>query len=470
MPKHPMPDVIVLLPGIMGSVLQKDGKPAWGFDAGGIARALFTRGDSIAEGLRLGGDDPARETLDDGVTATALLPDLHLLPGFWKIDGYGHVADVIRTVFDVKEGENFFRFPYDWRRDNRASARKLQRASRDWLAAYRRTSPQAKLILVAHSMGGLVSRYFLEVLEGWKDTKALITFGTPYRGSLNALDTLSNGMRKGPLKLDALSTVTRSFTSTYQLLPTYKAYDAGDGTLVRVGESVGIPNVDPLRAKAALAFHREIIAAVDAHLLEPAYMRNRYRIFPIVGTTQSTLQSGRLAGGTVVLEQAHDGQDMSGDGTVPRVSAVPHEDGPADSAMYAAMKHGSLQNTDAVLQHLEGAITSLYIDLGKFLAPDRRAQLALSLEDVYFDDEPVLIGVDAGSDRLQLVATAVDATTGATVATQPMHDNRDGTYAAQCGPLPEGSYRIHVRSDEAANRDDVIPIADAFGVSPRVSG
>ena len=67
------------------------------------------------------------------------------------------------------------------------------------------------------------------------------------------------------------------------------------------------------------------------------------------------------------------------------------------------------------------------------------------------------------------MATAVDATTGATVATQPMRDGRDGTYSAQCGPLPEGSYRIHVRGDEAANRDDVIPIADAFGVSPRVS-
>ena len=42
------------------------------------------------------------------------------------------------------------------------------------------------------SMGGLVSRYFLEVLEGWRDARALLTFGTPYRGSLNALDALAS--------------------------------------------------------------------------------------------------------------------------------------------------------------------------------------------------------------------------------------------------------------------------------------
>ena len=30
-------------------------------------------------------------------------------------------------------GENFFEFPYDWRRDNRVAARRLQRESREWL-------------------------------------------------------------------------------------------------------------------------------------------------------------------------------------------------------------------------------------------------------------------------------------------------------------------------------------------------
>jgi triacylglycerol esterase/lipase EstA (alpha/beta hydrolase family) len=63
-------------------------------------------------------------------------------------------------------------------------------------------------------MGGLVARYYLEVLEGWRDCRALITFGTPYRGSANALNYLANGYKK--LFLD-LTEVMRSFSSIYQL-------------------------------------------------------------------------------------------------------------------------------------------------------------------------------------------------------------------------------------------------------------
>jgi hypothetical protein len=33
-------------------------------------------------------------------------------------------------------------------------------------------------------MGGLVARHYLEVFDGWRDTRMLVTFGTPYRGSV----------------------------------------------------------------------------------------------------------------------------------------------------------------------------------------------------------------------------------------------------------------------------------------------
>src|SRR5262249_38925046 len=159
------------------------------------------------------------------------------------------------------------------------------------------------------------------------------------------------------------------------------------------------------RAKAALAMHHEIIDAVNANLKDATYMQDRYRVFPIAGITQDTLQSARLVGGKVELTPTYEGKDMSGDGTVPRVSAIPHEYSDASNGSFVAMKHGSLQNTESVLQHLEGVITSLDLDLGKFLAPDRRSQLSLSLEDAYFDDEPMLIEVNAGDeDRLELSA------------------------------------------------------------------
>ena len=71
-------------------------------------------------------------------------------------------------------------------------------------------------------MGGLVSRYYLEVLEGWRDAKALFTFGTPYRGSPMALNFLANGYKNQFLDL---TEVLRSLPSADQLLPIYEMLD-----------------------------------------------------------------------------------------------------------------------------------------------------------------------------------------------------------------------------------------------------
>jgi hypothetical protein len=120
--------------------------------------------------------------------------------------------------------------------------------------------------------GGLIARYFLEPLDGWRSTRILVTFGTPYRGSLNALDFIANGIRKklGPVTLIELTGLLRSFDSVYQLLPVYPCLDPGDGSLRRITEETGIPGLDRGRAAAALGFHQEIAEAVHAHEREQA--------------------------------------------------------------------------------------------------------------------------------------------------------------------------------------------------------
>ena len=224
-------DVIVLLPGISGSALAKDGREIWGTSSSALLSAVTSGGDTIRE-LALGDDDPETDDLHDGISATRLIPDLHMIPGLWKIDGYSATAASLTQRFNLRPGENYFDFPYDWRRDNRVSARRLARATQRWLQAWRSSSGKdnAKLVLIDHSMGGIVARYFLEVLGGWRDTRTLITFGTPYKGSLNAVGYLANGYAKGigPLKVDFSETI-RTFTALYQLLPTYACLDKGDG-------------------------------------------------------------------------------------------------------------------------------------------------------------------------------------------------------------------------------------------------
>ncbi len=47
-------------------------------------------------------------------------------------------------------------------------------------------------MFVCHSKGGLVARWFLEMLGGHDFTRTSITIGTPYRGSINTLNAIVN--------------------------------------------------------------------------------------------------------------------------------------------------------------------------------------------------------------------------------------------------------------------------------------
>jgi pimeloyl-ACP methyl ester carboxylesterase len=446
-----MSDVVVLLPGITGSVLQKNGRMVWGWSGRSALRGLLDGGRSMTRSLLLPGDPMDLDDLGDDVEATSLISDLHLIPGLWKIDGYSRIATTIRAGFEVEEGRNFFEFPYDWRRDNRVAARRLARMTHDWLTGWRQSSgnADAKLILVAHSMGGLVSRYFLEVMEGWKKTRALITFGTPYRGSLNALNSLANGEKKGPGGRIDVSELLRSFTSVYQLLPIYECYDSGDGSgLQRVGEAVGIPNVDAQRAAEALAFHREIEHAVESNTRNERYRKDRYAIFPIVGTHQPTFQAARRAGAGVEMLYSLADRDLKGDGTVPRVSATPIELSRERREMFASTSHGSLQNADAVLTHLAGVISGLAFDLGGFRDTRPRpplfaAHLGMRVEDLYDASEPIGLTLEVHGDPGPLTATVTELESGVEMARAEIAGAGSKRHL-ELAPLPAGAYRIRV--------------------------
>jgi hypothetical protein len=458
----PIPDIVVLIPGILGSVLQRNGKDVWAISGSGIGKALASGWGSI-QSLALKNDSDA-DDLGDQVTAPRMIDDVHLIPWLWKIDGYTRIRRALTTSFqDIKAGKNFFEFPYDWRRDNRVAARRLAKESKQWLEERRKTTgnANAKLILICHSMGGLVARYFLEVLGGWRDTLALITFGTPFRGSLNALDFTANGMRKriGPIPIIDLSDLLRSFTSVYQLLPIYPCHDEGNG-LVRVTEAKKIPNLVLARAEAALAFHDEIRTAVTANLKNEAYLQNRYYIHPIVGTRQPTLQSSRWKDRFEMFYE-YQNSDMDGDGTVPRVSATPIEIEKERRETFIAEKHGSLQNASEVWSHLQSVLRNSRLDLSIFKAAgDLRAnniQVGLSIDDLYEKGEPIRLRAHP-EEAVGLTAELADVD-GLNLWVQDMKPTPDGWYETEFPPKSEGVYRIKVYGKEG-----VCPVQDVFAV------
>jgi len=460
MAKIPMRDVVVMLPGIIGSVLQKNGKDVWAVSGGAGLKALLSLGGSIKD-LRLGDDPQDVDDLGDGVTAPRILPDLSLIPGFWKIDRYGRVTKTIKGSFDVTPGLNYFEFPYDWRRDNRVAARKLADSTHTWLSAWREHSgnDDAKLILIAHSMGGLISRYFLEVLEGWKDTRLLLTFGTPYRGSLNAMSFLAKGMRKklGPITLIDLSDLLGSFTSVYQLLPIYPCVDTGAAELGRVSEVSNIPGIDQQRASAALGFHRSISEAVEHHLEDAAYVERGYKIQPLAGIFQPTLQSARLRQGEVSFLRSYQGDDHGGDGTVPRVSATPLEFSNQDREIYIKERHSSLQNTAHALAQLTGVLSSQVIDQSIFFAPT--TGLSLEIDDAYLEGEHLPVRALPEVEWAELTVSIEDTDTGASVARADLQAQQDGWHEAVLDPVAAGTYRLTVTGN-----GDIQPVTDLIAV------
>lgn len=392
------------------------------------------------------------------------MPDLHLIPKFWKIDGYNEIKNRLCTSFSLMEDRSYFEFPYDWRRDNRVHARQLARAVEGWLTSWRRwtNAPDAKIIFIAHSMGGLIARYYLEVLGGWRTgmTRALITVATPHRGSLNALETLANGISAGPLTLPGITDICRSCTSTYQLLPIFPCYDDGDGRLVRVSEAAGIPHVDVQRACAGLAFHHEIRDAVASNRRDPMWEKCGYKVYPIVGRSQPTNYVGRLEGAGLTMSEQYKGETPGGDGTVPRVSAIPLEFDEARQRgdMYATPKHGSLQNSPAVLDHLIGRINDFHTDFGGFrgvsLAED---EIGIKTPDLAITGMPVTIRISPRSPRpveLSIYASRNDAPIR--VVSLPAQD--EPWMTCHLEPLPEGVYRA------VATAKASLPTEEAFAV------
>src|SRR5215203_428471 len=436
MPKQPLGDVVVLLPGILGSVLQRDGKDVWAPTPGAVARGLWTLGRSV-KSLELTSDPWEVDDLGDGVTAPRLMSSVHLVPGLWSIDVYAGISAMITETFAVVPGETYIEFPYDWRRDNRVAARRLRALVDEKLHAQRRRNPDAKLVLIGHSMGGLVARYFLECLDGRADTRMLITFGTPHRGSLNAADFLVNGFVKklGPLRLADLSKLLRSLTSVYQLLPIYPCVDVGNGN-ERVAE-VDLPHVDRDRAATALhEFHRAIERAASTHAV------GDYAIHSVVGITQGTKQSGRLDGDRLVLLERYGDEDMGGDGTVPRVASTPIETDdlqPAYQPMYSSEQHGSLQLAEAVQTQLRGILTA------RPLTGFRAVQgVRLEADDIVATGESLLVRALPEAAGLTLRATVTDVATGQLVRSVVLGRDADEVHIGEVAPLPAGDYRLRV--------------------------
>lgn len=448
--KAQMKDVIILLPGIMGSALERDGKPIWDLSAGALGSFLGSLGGSI-QGLA-----PS----SDGIVATRILRDTHLIPFLWKIDGYSGFSHYLQEKFDVTPGENFVEFPYDWRLDNRISAQRLKSVAMEKLDNRRTRFADAKLILIAHSMGGLVSRYFLEALGGWKDARMLITLGTPHRGSMKALNFLVNGMRKkiGPITLLDLTKLVRSLPSIYQLLPSYECVGTTEDALESLETIDEVGDLDMDLARTGIGFHREIERKAEENKSNADYRDSRYKLVPVVGSYQPTLLSAVLTKDGIKSIYTHKGRTLlGGDGTVPRLAATPLGQTDAIVETFVACPHAALQNFRPVRVQARSALED--VDIHEIKAVSEEA-ISLEVMDAYHGTEQFTARARCASaiEPMEAVITEVASGREYTCACEIEVGNEEW-HQFQHDALPAGSYRINV---EAGNNAEAI--SDVFAV------
>jgi pimeloyl-ACP methyl ester carboxylesterase len=454
-------DVVILLPGITGSVLARGGREVWSPTVGSVWRAITSLGGSIAD-LELDSSGAPGD-----VTAPRLIPDATIVPGFIKIDGYTRIEEYLIARLELEKGRNYFPFPYDWRLDNRVNAERLQTAALGWLTKWKQSSgaSDARLVLIGHSMGGLVSRYFLECLEGWKHTRTLITLGTPHQGALNAVDFLVHGMKKGigPFGLD-MSPLLRSYPSVYQLLPIYRCIDTGSGKpsfVADAADSGVLAGVKIDRARDARAFHQQIQDAQAANAKQSEYVDKGYRCIPLVGIEQPTFQSARAIGGRVEMLRSFNGNDDGGDGTVPRVSATPIELEKQDREVFAAEMHGSLQNADGALANLRGLLHKPETDLSRLRA-EVPAPLTLDVDDVVIPPEPLRVRARAGegNPQIRVMLTPLHSGTPGVSSVETLGKSRDGDWRESEFDVSPGTWRVTIEAAGAAPVTDLVAVAE----------
>ena len=410
------PNIIVLLPGIGGSRLERDGKAIYDLTLRNLSSLIWNW---VGADLAYTGGSGKP---DDGVVATDLFNN-QLIPGFFGVDDYDGLCATLRST--VKNpAQQFLKFPYDWRASNRWAAEALDAFIRPKLHDWQKGDggADAKLWLVCHSMGGLVARYFLEHLGGAAITRRLITLGTPHRGSPKALGALVNGIGLGPLDF---STVIRSFPSVYELLPQYPVVRVGDGDgapLARIADFFGLgsvlplpiasgpqsappaglgalPNIDPARLTNALEFHaairRPVLARMTARQPAP------YQISCVFNRRQPTPQSARWSGDELRMSDesprpVSEGENPvfhRGDGTVPGPSAIPIEWADTSSAIAVNEKHVAMPSAAIVTDIVQNFANPL--DAKEFMsgdAPD--GTIGLAVPALVWTKEPFAITVD----------------------------------------------------------------------------
>ncbi len=291
---------VLFVPGIMGTVLSTpDGEEVWPPTPLEVTFGYKRKQKLLREDLVVG----------DIVRGVSCFDVYQPLVGTFATMGFKESGS----------GDRLHLFPYDWRLDLETLA--------DGLASRLETLPAAatSITLVAHSMGGLISRLMLEA--GKFDTKpwfgkikTFMTLATPHRGAPLALARI--------LGLDSAMGISgkdfreiaadRRYPSGYQLLPAPGEAACWD---IKAGGTLGELNIYDPAVATSLGLDPSLVARAEwVHkTLGNGTTPTHIRYFYFAGSGHKTATRVNVATGSKKVTRSED----AGDGTVPMWSALP---------------------------------------------------------------------------------------------------------------------------------------------------
>jgi pimeloyl-ACP methyl ester carboxylesterase len=430
--------VAILLPGIMGSVLKLGDETIWP----GPLTSLWLPFRKMKELLR------------DDLVATDCIRTFSIT------NQYQSLIDDLATC-GFSEGDGTLAIgAYDWRKDNAESARKL---AEHIDTAVTRHGADVEISLVAHSMGGLVARYYLESGQfkdqpGFGRVRRLLTLGTPHNGAALALRLVLGHEKRLFLSKEQVLQATSDprYPAAYQLLPPAGEPFAWNGAADQQFEPLDIYDVavaEPLGLVAAnIDAAKRFRSGLDL-VRRPSHVR----YFCFAGSSQTTATHVLLrpAGGGKLRPDAIEEED-GGDGTVPTWSGFAS----SLQRQFVRGEHGTIYQSN-------GLRTALATLLGK---PGLLAGVPAHVEVAVRDPvvEPgdmvhVMVGfsqvVQDFSGVLTIERAQTDPTTGMAVAFDPPQQLYPVAYKGlgmetmallfQAPDLP-GAYRVAFRDEAGA--------------------
>ena len=190
---------VVFVPGMMGSELWLGNERVWP-----NVKTLFTNPEIYSY--------PSKIPLEP----RNIVDEVVIVPNFIKLDQYNRLGDYLVDELNYRRGVDFFEFAYDWRQDVRTSAAQLG----EMIESLDKVQP---VIVIGHSLGTMVTRYYVECLGGDKHVERVILMGGPHKGAVKVLISFLVAPQVVPFGImgDRLRNIILTFPTSYQILPTY---------------------------------------------------------------------------------------------------------------------------------------------------------------------------------------------------------------------------------------------------------